>query len=158
MEPECQVPAPAVLGRSSQIAGSSDTFRTGTDLERVFRSAGATKLERTVSHLEKAQISARIKQAREMAGLTQDELGDLLEPRVKQRTIANYESIRVPWDYLHQIAEHTGRTWEWLVYGEQPASPEELEGLRAAVEGLQRDVDEILRLLRSSGGAQPKAS
>jgi type II secretory pathway predicted ATPase ExeA len=146
MKTECQVPAPAVLARSSQLAGSSDTFGTGTDLERIFRNAGATKLERHLSHLEKAQISARIKQAREMAGLTQDELGDLLEPRVKQRTIANYESIRVPWDYLHQIAEHTGRTWEWLVYGEQ-TSPAEIAALLEAMAQIQDAVEEILRRL-----------
>lgn len=78
-----------------------------------------------MSELERAQISARIKEARLAAGLTQDELADLLG--VQQRSVANYESVRVPWRLLGKIAEFTGRSTEWLLYGKEPgeASPDD---------------------------------
>jgi transcriptional regulator with XRE-family HTH domain len=136
-----------VLNRSSQNAASSVTFRTGTDLEQIFRSAGATRLERHLDELEKAQISHRIKMARETAGLTQEELGDKLKPQVKQRTIANYESVRVPWGYLRQIAEQTGRTWDWLVYGDEGPPGGSVSAIRSEIAVLQEMVSQILERL-----------
>jgi transcriptional regulator with XRE-family HTH domain len=110
------------------------TFRSGPYLEGLFTGP--------MAELDRRLICARIKQARKEAGLTQEELADLLRPAVRARTIANYESERVPWRYLGQIAEITGRSQEWLLHGELEAGdvPERLGRLEAVLQeiaGLQ---------------------
>lgn len=110
-----------------------------------------TRLERRLTELEKAQISQRIKQARIQAGLTQRELADYLN--VEARTVANYESSRVPFRLLGKIAEATGTTSEWLLHGavaesSTPATVEELAQLREDLAEAQAQVSEILRLVR----------
>jgi transcriptional regulator with XRE-family HTH domain len=112
------------------------------DLEAIFRTAGSrgTKMERRMSELERAAICARIKQARIEAGLTQEELADLLH--VRQRTIHNYETDRVPWRMIGKIAEVTGRPTEWLLHGDA-AMPSgdagEIAELRQEVARLRRE-------------------
>lgn len=109
-----------VLEGSATKPRQPRTFRAGLYLNKTFTAA-----ERRMTELERAQISARIKEARLTAGLTQDELADLLD--VQQRSVANYESVRVPWRLIDRIAEVTGRTTEWILYGRDPgeASGEE---------------------------------
>jgi transcriptional regulator with XRE-family HTH domain len=93
--------------------------------------------------LERAKIKARIKQAREEAGLTQPELGDLMVPPAHMRTVQDWESTTVatvPFRHLPRIAEVTGRSTSWLLHGaEQP--PEEfatlMDELRSAAESFQ---------------------
>ena len=69
-------------------------------------------------------ICARIKMARRMSGISQTELAEMLG--VQQRSISNYESHRVPWRLLNEIAEATGQPTEWLLYGEQPTKKDTL--------------------------------
>lgn len=89
-----------------------------------------------MSELERLAICARIKQARQQAGLTQEELADLLH--VRQRTIHNYETDRVPWRLVSQIAEATGVTSQWLLHGDEPTPA---DGARQAdVAELRREV------------------
>lgn len=93
-----------------------------------------------MSELERQMICQRVKQARVEAGLTQEELADLLN--VGQRTVANYESVRVPWRYLAKIGEVTGRTQEWLLRGDADAEPaDDLAALAKAVEQLAEQFD-----------------
>jgi hypothetical protein len=40
------------------------------------------------------------------------------------RTYQNYEYDRVPWGLMNQIAKTTGKTTEWLLHGEPPATPD----------------------------------
>lgn len=107
------------------------------DLEAIFRAAErGNKTERRMSELERLAICARIKQARQQAGLTQEELADLLH--VRQRTIHNYETDRVPWRLVSQIAEATGVTSQWLLHGDEPTPA---DGARQAdVAELRREV------------------
>lgn len=74
-----------------------------------------------MAELQKAEITARIKQARKEAGLTQPELAELLD--VTPRTYQNYESTRVPWSLIAKIAEATGTSTRWLLHGveDEPA-------------------------------------
>ena len=83
-----------------------------------------------MAELDRAAICARIAQARTEAGLTQDELGDLLG--VHYRTVQTWESMkqpRVPWDRLDEIARATGKTKEWLLH-DGPAPVTVLDGDR----------------------------
>lgn len=107
------------------------------------RRARGTKLERTLTELERAQISERIKQARQQAGLTQEELADLIH--VRARTIANYEAGRVPWRLLGQIAEATDVTQQWLLHG---------DGVGAAGRDGQAGQEEILARLETALNTQ----
>lgn len=74
-----------------------------------------------MAELQRAEITARIRQARMEAGLTQPEMAQLLD--VGQRAYQNYESERVPWDLMGRIADVTGRSLRWLLHGEDEDEP-----------------------------------
>lgn len=121
------------------------TFRSGPYLHRLFQQA-----ERMDEHA-KQQITARVKQAREEAGYTQEEMADLLGVRL--RTYQNYESRsapRPPFRFLRQIAELTGRRQDWFLTEE--ASPD------AALEAIVSRLDEIVsRLDRLESRTAPRS-
>jgi transcriptional regulator with XRE-family HTH domain len=88
-----------------------------------------------MAELQKADITARIREARIESGLTQPEMAELLD--VGSRTYQNYESDRVPWGLLGRIADATGRSVPWLLHGrEEPP----IEGLA----DLERKLDKLL--------------
>jgi transcriptional regulator with XRE-family HTH domain len=66
--------------------------------------------------LEEEAIRTRIRQARDDAGLTQEQSADLHE--VHKRTIENWENRHVPWDRIKDIARNYGVTEEWLLHGD----------------------------------------
>jgi transcriptional regulator with XRE-family HTH domain len=71
--------------------------------------------------LDRLEIKRRIAEARDEAGLTQEELGDALSPPVHFRTVQTWESLRndnVPFKRIAQIAMVTGKSSEWLLHGE----------------------------------------
>lgn len=88
-----------------------------------------------------AGVGDRIRQARMEAGLTQDELADLVG--IGMRQIQYYESGESdPYRKLRSIAEATGKSIAWLLRGEakgEAADEEILERLEA-VESLLQDV------------------
>lgn len=62
-------------------------------------------------------IGRRIAQARREAGLTQEELGQLIG--VTTRSIQGYEAGSViPYRHLRRLEEVTGKPRGWLLYGE----------------------------------------
>ena len=66
---------------------------------------------------EPQEIGARIQQAREKAGLRQEDLADLID--VATRTVQNYEAGDTkPFAKLKLIAEATGTPVEWLLHGD----------------------------------------
>lgn len=97
-----------------------------------------------MAELEAEAISARIKQARQEAGLKQWQMAELLE--VIPRTVQNYEEFRVPWDKLGKIAEVTGKSVEWLLHGD--AGPAPLDRLA--------EIEAKLDLLLRAVGAEPE--
>jgi transcriptional regulator with XRE-family HTH domain len=109
-------------------------------------------------HLQ-AEICARIKQAREEAGMTLEDLADALG--VTQRAYWNYEHNRVPFRRLREIAEITATTQGWLLHGETPAlAPDALGEVAAGVQQLERSQElvqqrlgEILDRLEAIAGA-----
>lgn len=87
-----------------------------------------------MSELETAAISRRLQDARKQAGLTQQEMADLLV--VHKRSVEDYESPRkdvIPYDRLNEWARLTKTTAEWLLHGIEPGE--------AATPGQVRDLD-----------------
>jgi len=98
-------------------------------------------------------IGDRIKQARTEAGLTQDQLGDLVG--VGMRQIQYYESgTSDPYRKLRQISEATGKPIVWLLRGEDATQPTEGEIAERllTVESLLRDVLRRLPAARDEPG------
>lgn len=83
-----------------------------------------------MAELQKEEIPGRIRQARIEAGLTQNEIAELLD--VAMRTWQNYESHRVPWSLINQIAKITGKSPEWLLHGEPEPTPDLMGNLGRA--------------------------
>jgi transcriptional regulator with XRE-family HTH domain len=76
-----------------------------------------------MGRLRKEEIRARIKQAREMAGVSQHDMADLMG--VANRALQNWEAdqakaANVPWEHLNDIADVTGTTVRWLLHGDEP--------------------------------------
>lgn len=135
------------------------------ELLLLARRKGGTKLERRMTELERAKISERIKEARVQAGMTQEELADLLH--VRARTIANYEAGRVPWRLLGQIGELTGVSQQWLIHGVSSLEAsgdgsdlllrqvvDRLEALETTVDQATQQVAEALARMASAIEAQ----
>jgi transcriptional regulator with XRE-family HTH domain len=109
-----------------------------------------------VSQLDPDGIRRRIREARRAAGLTQEELADLLE--VHKRTVENYERIRTP-DYaaLNRVAAVLGRPVEWFLHGEVPdeENVDRISQLEARVEEAVALSQKILERLSEPPESQP---
>ena len=93
------------------------------------------------SVFEQGSIGRRIAQARREAGLTQDELSDLVG--VSMRTIQNWEGGDTSaYRHMRQIAEVTGRSLKWLLHGEDDESSDD-----DRLTLLQGEVSEIREML-----------
>jgi transcriptional regulator with XRE-family HTH domain len=101
-----------------------------------------------MAQLDAEGISARIREARLEAGLTQEQLADLLH--VHKKTVENYEHGSINYRALNHLSAIVGKPVEWLLHGEDATRPipEDLQALRREVEHLQAAVDEILEILR----------
>jgi transcriptional regulator with XRE-family HTH domain len=109
-----------------------------------------------MAELQREEITARIKQARNEAGLTQAEMGELLE--VIPRSVQNYEAGRVPWDKIAKIAEITGKTHQWLLHGTDEGTPvatplDQLHRMETAIGGINSKLDELLGLFGATESA-----
>lgn len=104
-----------------------------------------------MEELDRAAICRRIAEAREKAGLTQEELADAVAPSVHWRTVQIWERGErnkkgehrwtVPWKRLGQIAELTGSTKEWLIHGDQLAADD------PALAGRVERIEQLLEVL-----------
>lgn len=104
------------------------------DARRQLSATEARNLRRLLllNVFEPESIGARIKQAREQAGLRQEDLADLLG--VATRTVQNYEGATTkPFKQLNAIAAATGVTTEWLLHGPSEED-EDAEGMVASVD------------------------
>lgn len=100
-----------------------------------------------MGRLHEAEIRARIQRARELAGLSQTDMADLLG--VIPRTVQNYEggggkAAKVPWDRLSDIAEMTGTTTRWLLYGDAQAYDAAEGELTERLTDIERKLDQLL--------------
>lgn len=88
------------------------------------------------------EICARIKEARNRAGLTQQEMADLLD--LTLRGYQNYEVERVPFRRLGEIARLTGVEESWLLYGGGARAQGEMVEAVATMIDLLRSIDQHL--------------
>lgn len=114
-------------------------------------------------------LGSRIREARMAAGLTQDELSDLVG--VGMRQIQYYESgDSNPYRTLRRIAEATGRSIGWFLHGDAPTElaveelAQRLEAVEAGQERIEASLveqrsllDELLRRVQQEPAA-PEAS
>lgn len=109
-----------------------------------------------MAEIEHEAVIGRIVQKRREAGLTQPEVADLLD--INLRTYQDYESHRVPWRRIEQLAEVLGTSKRWLLYGdEQPTPAPSNELAERYISVMEELTAEIARLRRrlddSEGGA-----
>lgn len=121
------------------------TNRTATKTRtlRTFDSAGY--LAALMAELDRAAISLRLAESREQAGLTQDEMADLLG--IHFRSIQNYESPkvdRIPWDKLDEWGRVTATTKEWILHGIEASEPVALQEI---LDRFDRHHDEVMARL-----------
>ena len=128
----------------SQVARKQVSATTTRNLRKllldILAQAGAGGIE--------VGIGERIKQARLEAGLTQDQLADLVG--VGMRQIQYYEADEsAPYRTINQIAAATGKPVPWLLRGgpleqEEGGVGEELRRLQDEVRGLRDLLEERL--------------
>lgn len=126
------------------------TAATNSRKVRTFR--GGEYVANLMAELSRAGIHERIQQARVEAGLSQEELADLLKTHT--RSVQNWESktpskpgkkLIVPWDRLDEIATATGRSKHWLLHGreELEGGSEQLSSLVLRLEAVSEKVDRL---------------
>ena len=93
------------------------------------------------------EICQRIRKARKEAGLTQEDMANLLS--VTTRAYQNYEKERVPFRSLAKIAALTNVSQEWLLRGDVPeATPSSLlTDVASGIVQLERSSEDVLRVL-----------
>jgi transcriptional regulator with XRE-family HTH domain len=119
----------------SQDARNRSSATTTRNLRRLLLAA----MEEAAS-TDLVTVGSRIKQARTEAGLTQDELSDLVGVGLRQ--IQYYEAGESnPYRTLRRIAEATGRNVGWLLHGD-PATAAD-EGAVEAVASIDHRLEEL---------------
>jgi transcriptional regulator with XRE-family HTH domain len=100
---------------------------------------------------EPEEIGARIQQAREKAGLRQEDLADLIGMSTRQ--VQNYEAGESkPFAKLRAIAAATSTTVEWLLHGDEVKEASDAEVV-ARLGKVEEQLQEILRRLPASQDA-----
>ncbi len=106
-----------------------------------------------MAELDRQRICQRVREARREAGLTQEEMAELIG--VRPRTYQNYERDRVPFRLLGRIAEVTGRDQEWFLRGRVATDEDrlgELEGLVAqGFEEIRQSLADLAELVEQQG-------
>lgn len=104
-----------------------------------------------VAEIDPAGIRERIRQARKEAGLTQEELAELIDRH--RRTVENFENVRIPgYADLTKIARVLNRPIEWFLHGDQASDDAELA---ARLSGLLERLEVVVeRLEQGRGRAQ----
>lgn len=100
------------------------------------------------------QIGERLTDARHQAGMTQEELGDLVG--VSTRSIAAYEAGDiVPWRHMKKLAEYLGQPVAYLIHGEaaDTAYDMQLERILEELKMLRKEIADMKK-----GGRKPPPS
>ena len=135
-----------------------------TETRKVRSFRGGEYVAALMAELSRAAIAQRIAAAREQAGLTQPELGELMH--VHYRTVQDWESLKkpaTPWDRMDELAAVTGVTKQWILHGEHEGAVPDAESLALRlgvledlVERTREDVGAALELLRQlATGEEP---
>ena len=98
--------------------------------------------------VEPKDVGKRISLARERAGLKQSDLAETIG--VIPRSMQNYEYGRIPYRLLDRIADTTGVTKEWILYGDNggDATAVDVPTFDARLEEIEAKLDTIIGLLK----------
>lgn len=129
----------------------STTFIAGSLQSPQFATTQRRRARKVRRVLVEGDICARIKEAREAAGLTQEQFGDLLN--VTKRTIGYYEKETVPWDRMNEISEITAKPLRWLLHGDDWLSGNEWSELKE----IRSKLDDLLTRLPPTDAEIAKA-
>lgn len=121
---------------------------TTTRTKRSLQGSHTFRTFATLDEREEREICARIKQARIEAGLTQQQVSDLLH--IEKRTYQNYEDYRVPFRSLEQIGSVLGKPKEWLLYGDGPEFTNRIKRMEETMAELDRKLDRVLTQMRAT--------
>lgn len=134
---------------------TAGTRRSGPSLYEDLQ-ARLQQVERDyLNEKDRRAICARCKEARVKAGLNEIEMGELLSPPVRDRTIRNYETFRPPLKVLRQWADITRVSYDWLLRGDE-AAPAALSRSDYEVRALSEEIRQMrldLAALQASAGA-----
>lgn len=90
-----------------------------------------------VAQLEAKEIGRRIAQARNEAGLTQEQLAELAP--FSYRSLQDYEQgVTIPYRQMREISKILGRPVEWFLHGDDEEEQSVLDRLEAIDEKLDR--------------------
>lgn len=119
-------------------------------------------LAKLLEDMDRAAISTRLQTSRKEAGVTQNEMAEILSVHV--RSIQDYEDPKkktVPFDQLDVWAAATGVTKTWLLQGDEAVESDRLANLEARLESVAGEIalllvgqDEILRILQGDAAAE----
>lgn len=128
----------------SQVARTQVSATTTRNLRKLLLDA----LDQAAAGGITLGVGERIKQARVEAGLTQDQLADIIG--VGMRQIQYYEADESdPYRKIGKIAEATGKSLGWLLHGGGAVTPDEsfarLEAEVAEVRRSQKRQEKMLK-------------
>lgn len=99
-----------------------------------------------MSQLEAEAIGLRIQQARNEAGMTQEQLADLASGFSK-RSLQDYEAgVTIPYKHMQEIATITGKPVEWMLHGDPEPRREEVAVSASVLDRLQRLEESVARI------------
>ncbi len=103
-----------------------------------------------VQQLAAKEIGARLRQARNERGLTQDELAVM--GSFSKRSLSDYENgITVPYRHLREMSRLLKKPEEWFLYGDEPGPAVEEDRLRQIIRDelapVRAELDDIRALL-----------
>ncbi len=104
------------------------------------------------------EIGARISQARNERGLTQEQLAEIAP--FSKRSLQDYEAgVTIPYKHLRDLARLLNRPEEWFLYGdqEQPSEGSSVDRLEAKLESVLEAVEDLRAELREGGQVPPAA-
>ncbi len=110
------------------------------------------------SRIQLASIGKRIQQARNEAGLTQDQLAQLVDVRMRQ--IQNYEAgDSAPYRRINQLAEALNVSTGWILHGDAPPSAtvdaSAVEEHYAELAETLEDLAQVVVLIADAVGVRP---
>lgn len=102
----------------------------------------AKLMARAKDDIDQKAVAARLKTARMILGLTQTEVA--ARAGMSERAYQNYEQFRVPKNKaLVRVAQVLNVKPYWILYGEEPTSPERLGQIESELAEMRRLMQQI---------------
>lgn len=101
-----------------------------------------------VSQFEAKAIGGRIARARDLAGLTQEEVAEMAS--FSKRSLQDYEAgVTIPYKHMREISSLLAKPVEWFLHGEpeqEAATADQLPQILRRLEALEEQVGRVADL------------